>query len=105
MTGTETKLPPTMKAIVLHGPGQATVDSVPTPHPGPGSITIQVLHAMVHNAAKALIEGTAGAGGHPTLNEAAVPKHPRRLRRGLSCCLWAGHDGPGAPPPRASIPV
>ncbi|EFY92350.1 hypothetical protein J3458_000965 [Metarhizium acridum] len=53
-----------MKAIVLHGPGQASVDSVPTPQPGPGSITIQVLHAMVHNNAKALINGTAGAGGH-----------------------------------------
>lgn len=64
MTCTETKLPPTMKAIVLHGPGQANVDSVPTPHPGPGSITIQVLHATVHNATKALIKGTAGARGH-----------------------------------------
>ncbi|KID78339.1 uncharacterized protein G6M90_00g041490 [Metarhizium brunneum] len=52
-----------MKAIVLHGPGQATVDSVLTPHPGPGSNTIQVLHAMVHNAAEALIEGTAGGYG------------------------------------------
>ncbi|EFZ02870.2 alcohol dehydrogenase [Metarhizium robertsii ARSEF 23] len=37
-----------MKAIVLHGPG---------------SITTQVLHAMVHNAAKALIKGTAGGYG------------------------------------------
>ncbi|KID92636.1 isopropanol dehydrogenase [Metarhizium guizhouense ARSEF 977] len=64
MTCTETKLPATIKAIVLHRPGQATVDSVPTPHPGPGSITIQVLHAMVHNAAKTLIKGTAGTSGH-----------------------------------------
>ncbi|KAF5130407.1 hypothetical protein E5D57_006745 [Metarhizium anisopliae] len=53
-----------MKAIVLHGPGQTTVDSVPTPHPGPGSITIQVLHAMVHNAAKALIKGVPAATQH-----------------------------------------
>lgn len=59
----ENRLPATMKAIVLHGPGQASVDSVPVPHPGPGSITIKVLHSMVHNNAQAFIKGTAEAGG------------------------------------------
>lgn len=59
----EHKLPATMKAIVLHGPGQASVDSVPVPHPGHGSITIKVLHSMVHNNAKAFIKGTSEAAG------------------------------------------
>ncbi|OAQ73482.1 isopropanol dehydrogenase [Pochonia chlamydosporia 170] len=63
MTSTDQQLPSTMKAIVLHGPGQSSVDTVPTPHPNPGSITIKVLHAMIHNNAKNIIKGSAAAGG------------------------------------------
>ncbi|KAK2592540.1 hypothetical protein QQS21_009755 [Conoideocrella luteorostrata] len=55
----------TMKAIVLRGPGQTSVESVPFPHPSSGSITIKVLHALMHNNAKTIIQGKGGAGGFP----------------------------------------
>ncbi|KAK7221730.1 hypothetical protein V2G26_009733 [Clonostachys chloroleuca] len=55
MTATQT--PETMKAVVNRGYGKGAVESFPYPNPGPGSVTIRVLHSLVHNNAIKLYRG------------------------------------------------
>ncbi|CAH0056915.1 unnamed protein product [Clonostachys solani] len=55
---TTTQTPETMKAVVNRGYSKGAVESFPYPSPGPGSVTIRVLHSLVHNNAIKLYRGS-----------------------------------------------
>ena len=49
---------PTMKALVIHGPGDARVDEVAVPHPGPGQVVVAVERAGICGTDLELLDGT-----------------------------------------------
>lgn len=40
-----------MKSVLFRGPSDGAVESLPFPLPGPGSVTVRILHCLVHNNA------------------------------------------------------
>lgn len=63
--GSQDTLPTSMKALVVRARGDAGIDTVPVPRPGPGSITIRVLHAFINKQANNFVTGNAAPGGLP----------------------------------------
>jgi NADPH:quinone reductase-like Zn-dependent oxidoreductase len=51
-------LPPSMRALVVKGPGNAAVESIPVPKPGSGSVTVRILHVLVYQLTPNLFYGT-----------------------------------------------
>jgi NADPH:quinone reductase-like Zn-dependent oxidoreductase len=58
-----TDLPKTMKALVLHGAGQAlSFDEVPRPDPKPGEVLVRVAASPINPSDLAMLEGEYGLG-------------------------------------------
>ncbi|KAH8802601.1 chaperonin 10-like protein [Xylogone sp. PMI_703] len=51
-------LPTSMRALVVKGPGDGAVESVPVPQPGPGSVIVHVLHVLVYQLTPDFFYGT-----------------------------------------------
>ncbi|RFU82150.1 alcohol dehydrogenase [Trichoderma arundinaceum] len=51
-------LPSSMKALVLNGPGDGVIKTVPVPQAVPGSIIVQVLHLLVYQITPDVFHGT-----------------------------------------------
>jgi hypothetical protein len=71
---TATPLPSTMKALVLEGPGEASIQTLPTPEVQPGSVIVRVLAVFTAGAVAHAIRGSDSAS--PTLrlsSQAATP--------------------------------
>ncbi len=52
-----------MRALVLKSPGDGAVETIAVPQPGPGSITIRVIHVLVYKITPDFFYGTVGNPG------------------------------------------
>ena len=75
-----------MRALVLHGPGIATVDDVPRPEPGAGQVVVTVQRVGVCGTDAEFFRGT-----QPYLHDGGA-SYP--LRIGHEWCGWVARVGP-----------
>lgn len=56
-------LPTTMRALVVKGPGDGAIETLPVPQPGPGSIVVRVIDVLLYKTTPAIFHGENAAAG------------------------------------------